>query len=40
MGYEIPVRISDRCMMKRKPLPGKNRIANSKHDTNLMQVKY
>ena len=39
MGYEIPVRISDRCMMKRKPLPGKKRIANSNRNTNLIQVK-
>ena len=39
MGYEIPVRISDRCMTKRKPLPGKKRIANSKRNTNLIQVK-
>ena len=39
MGYEIPVRISDRCIMKRKPLPGKKRIANSKRNTNLIQVK-
>ena len=39
MGYEIPVRISDRYMMKRKPLPGKKRIANSKRNTNLIQVK-
>ena len=39
MGYEIPVRISDRCMMKRKPLPGKKRIVNSKRNTNFIQVK-
>ena len=26
-------------MMKRKPLPGKKRIANSKRNTNLIQVK-
>ena len=39
MGYEIPVRISDRFMMKRKTLPGKKIIANSKRNTNLIQVK-